>query len=239
MAHVAPVPEGLAHKLNALWGTRWLFNRRPLTATVLAIVVSPVVMWFNDYTIVWGRVLPLGYQWVSALCDAFLAVGIGAMIWNFGGVKVQELPRLWQQLLRCRGFHVGLLASGYILSLSHVYNERGSVTTWDRRTGPNGLYHTLFVFPFLGYVFCLLLFATIGVFLGKVTWQRCAWTWAALAVALTAAFVWELGGVYDGQHQKAPSGYSKHEYSNPPNPYCEGAITVHLCGPAAGRAPIK
>lgn len=234
----------VARRLNALPGTRWLFNRHPAVAFLLSLCMSPLFMWLNDWLVVWGRVLPLSYQWLSALFDAFLAMGIGMMIWNLRRFSYYDLPEFFRNLVKRRALHVGLILVWLVLSLLHTYAERDSVDTWDRRLGLNSIYHNLFLFPFLGYVYTLLFFATACMVASKkmlgASWSLFIPAWITFMLAFGIGAGWyTAGSQFDAHHQKAPNGVSKHEYSNPPDPWCGGVITVHVCGPAKGRAPIK
>jgi hypothetical protein len=234
----------VARKLNVLWGTRWFFNRHPVVAFLISLFLSPLFMWLNDYLIVWGRILPFSYQWLSALFDSLLDVGIGVMLWNLRKIPFADFPRFIQWLLGRRLFHVGLILFWVGMSLLHVYQERGSVNTWERRGGPNSIYHTVPLFPFLGYVYTLLLIVTVVLVFARKTaesdWRHIVRVGFTFVVAFTIGWAWLWAGVkFDTTHQKAPNGISKHEFSNPRKPWCNGKLTVHICGPAKGRAPIK
>lgn len=194
-------------------------------------------MWLVDVLIVWGRVLPLSYQWLSALFDGLLAIGAGLMTWNLRPMHYSDLPRFTQRVLwGSRKFHVLLFLVWLALSMLHVYQERGSVDTWERRLGPNSIYHNLFLFPFLGYVYSLLLFATASLMFGyagihgSVLWFFRGWFVFLLSFGIAAGWFWA-GAQFDVHHQRAPNGVSKHNYSSPYKPWCGGVITVHICGP--------
>lgn len=236
----------VAGKLNALPGTRWLLNRHPVVAFLCSLGLSPLFMWLNDVLFVWGRILPLSYQWLSALFDGLLAVGIGVMIGSVRKIPFHEFPRVIQWLVVRRSFHVVLILVWLVLSLLHMYLESDSVNTWDQRSGLNYLYHNFVLFPFLGYLYTLLLAAVTGTVLGMRVgsdgWRGRVfirlWLSSAVAMAIGLAWVWA-GSSFDASHQRAPNGISKHRYSNPPRPWCGGVITVHICGPVKGRAPIN
>lgn len=231
---MATIGEQLATKLNALPGTRWLFNQRAFIVFLIALGLSPTLMWVNDYLLVWGKVWPLSYQWLSALCDSLLAAGIGLMAWQAKVIDWGNVPKVVRRLLKGGWFHLTVLALWASFSIGHMFQESGSVNSWERRTGPNGLYHNVFLVPFLGYVYTLLLIVVISLFFNADHYasQRLL-LHAATVLAIGAGLVWLwAGSSFDATHQNAPNGVSKHYYSNPPDPWCGGVITVHICGPA-------
>lgn len=220
--------SGLASKLHALPGTQWFFNRKPWQVFLIAITLSPLTMWANDVLIVWGRVWPLSYQWLSALFDAFLAVGLMLLVAVARAINFGELPGPVRFAIRQWWMHVLVLAAWAYFSISHTLAEVGV-----DHSGPNAWYHNWFLVPFLGYAYTLLVAVGVahlfvgsnwvgpGIFINLVT---------VLALVPVAAWVW--AGKYDGTHQFAPNGVSKHRYANPQDkPWCGGIITVHICGP--------
>lgn len=224
----------LAEGLNVLPGTRWFFNLRGRWAFVVALLLSPTAMWINDYLLVWGKVWPFSYQWLSALFDGLLAVGLGLLVWMANYVGTDDLPRATRSLLGSRLAHVIILLVWAGFSIGHALQESDSVNSWARRTGPNALYHNVFLVPFLGYCYTVLLIVGVSVFF-TLTYMHGAgmpmYVVVLLALAIGGAWLWA-GAKFDATHQLAPNGISKHYYANPPDPWCGGAITVHICGPA-------
>jgi len=161
-------------------------------------------------------------------------VGLGLMVWLANYVHLEDLPRVSQHILLRRWAHVVILLMWAAFSIGHMVLESGSVNSLARRTGPNALYHNVFLVPFLGYCYTVLLVVAVSIFFTTGYAHGAAlplYVAALLAVVIGGAWFWA-GSQFDAKHQLAPNGVSKHYYANPPDPWCGGVITVHICGPA-------
>ena len=228
---IAAYNEPLSRRLNVLPGFRWLFDLKPGVGGLALLMLSPVMMWIFDILIVHGYVVPLSYQWFSALADTALALG--------GGVLLAIL-KPWLHyapvLLQRQWVHWLIVAFFFAFSAWHMAQERGSFGGWDRRTGPNYLYHNLFLVPVLGYVLTVAAIAAAsGLFSAIWFWRRSGLMTRgvyafgfALALFVLCGLVWVSAGLYDGTHQFAPNGVSKHEYANPAHPWQGGLIPQFL-----------
>jgi len=222
--HTSPRRQ-LSLRLNVFPPLRWLFDLHPVWVAVVCMAISPGVMWLNDILLVHGRFIPLQQQWLSALFDIALAIAAAVMVAVARSAGTAELPH-W---VRNRVFHALLLLGGCYLSISHMWQARGSVTTWERRLGPNSLYHNILLYPFLGYLLGLL-FVTTFVFYLTHGYKRSRYL-AAYVFVLALTGAWAAAGIYDGDHQFAPGGIPKASIANPSDPWCGGLLTRPLCGP--------
>ena len=96
----------------------------------------------------------------------------------------------------------------YGVAFLHMWQESGSVDTWERRLGANAVYHNFVVYPLIGYALTILFVASL---------KYGSWNGRIGVILVTVVLVggWVLLGVYDGAHQFAPNGVSKHVYASP------------------------
>jgi hypothetical protein len=217
----------LSRQLNVFSPLRRLFDLHPFALFLVCCSLSPGVMWVNDILLVHGRFIPLEDQWYSAQADVFLAAAVaimaGALRWK------NEKPRMFPAFVRSRFLHWAIIGFAVAVGAWHVWQERSSIPTWERRLGPNSLYHNLVLYPLLGYLLILLFIAlTSTLFVG---YGLRFFRFATLVAALFCVAIWYISGTYDGEHQYTPSGVHKSYIANPPDPWCGGLLTRPLCGP--------
>ena len=221
-----PPPQRLSRKLNVLWIWRVLFDLHPTVAVLVMMLVSPVAMWLNDLLFVHGRFIPLRDQWLSALFDFALAVAAGVLIGLIRKIDMEFFPS-W---VARRSLHWLLVLGAFALGAGHVWQERASIPSLERRLGPNSLYHNLFLYPFLGYTLALLVLGAIGIMIHGQYWRAPHFV---AGIALVCALIggWAWAGTYDRMHPYTPTGVHKSDIANPPDPWCGGWLTKSLCGP--------
>lgn len=226
MQHPYPIPYWrLSRQLNVFSPLTVLFGLHPFALLLVCCALSPGVLWANDILLVHGRFIPLEDQWQSAQADVFLAFGAATMAYVLRLTKPYAFPAF----VRSRWLHWGIVGFAAALGAWHVWQERSSIPSWERRLGPNSLYHNLVLYPLLGYVLILLLIALVTtLFVKHELWII---RFAALMAALFCGTIWFLSGVYDGQHQYTRDGVHKSYIANPPDPWCGGLLTRPLCGP--------
>ena len=214
---IAAIARPLSERLGVPWGLRWFFDH-PVMAVGVLWFLSPGVMWINDVIFVRGSVVPPSYQWFSALCDPLLALGVGGLLWALG--RFATVPGFLQHWW----VHVPVLVLFIAGSVQHTLAESGDITTLERRLGPNSIYHNMFLFPVLGYIVALVFLAAA---FSLFTSGPSATLPLGLAIlfALGCVYVWYRAGVYDGTHQFAPDGVSKHSYANPEHPWRDGYVS--------------
>lgn len=214
----------LSRNLNALAPWRWFFDLHPVWMAVVCAAISPGVMWLNDILLVHGRFVPFNQQWVSAQFDIALSIAIATLA---GGLRNTRMG-LFPYWLASRLLHRTIAVAAFIVGLLHVWQERASVSSWERRLGPNSLYHNLLLYPFLGYALTLLLLVAVA-----TLWRQPLGY--GFVLRYFAAFLligsWVIAGQYDGKHQFAPGGIPKAYIANQPDPWCGGLLTRPLCGP--------
>ncbi|HVI69290.1 MAG TPA: hypothetical protein VM581_02430 [Magnetospirillaceae bacterium] len=211
----------LGDKLGMWWPWRLIFDKHPVVIALIFILISPVMMWVFDILVVHGRFIPLSHQWLSAQFDIALAVAIATMaaMLRGSGVPMQHFAP-W---LRSWPLHLLLVVLGLALSAAHMYQERGSITTVERRTGINSLYHNGLLYVILVYALGLLLCAVAWMFIRHGAWREPHMI-LGLLVVFGLIYAWYRAGVYDGSHQLAPDGTSKHDLANPEHPWRDGLI---------------
>lgn len=210
----------LAERLGVFKPWHWVFNRPPWAVVLIFALIAPFNMWFIDILVVRGTIVHPTYQWYGAwLGDILLAFAGGLM-----AMILRESPTL--PPFRRRGLvHGGILLFWCAFSAWHMWQESSQVNTWERRFSPNGVYHAFFIYPFLGYALTVLIIATF--FRARVRHMR------EVAAQILVIFLIVGYGTtlyYDAANQVAPDGVSKHYYANPPDPWCHGLITRHICG---------
>lgn len=209
----------LAERLEAFKPWHWVLNRPPWAIVLIFALIAPFNMWFIDILVVRGTIVHPTLQWYGAwLGDILLAIAGGLM------AMVLQESRDPLHFPRRRLVHGGILLFWCAFSIWRMWLESHQVTTWERRFSPNGIYHTFFVYPFLGYALTLLFLAA---FFRSKTWHLGEAASRILVIALVLAY----GGTlyYDAANQVAPDGVSKHYYANPPDPWCRGLITRYIC----------
>lgn len=210
----------LAESLGAFKPWHWVLNRPPWMAVLIFALIAPFNMWFIDILVVRGTIVHPTYQWYAAwLGDILLAIAGGLMLMILR--ESPTLPRYRHRWL----LHGGILLFWCAYSAWHMWQESDGVDTWERRLSPNGIYHAFFIYPFLGYALSLLFIAT---FFSIRTRRLSEITAQILVILLVIGY----GGTifYDSQVRTASNGVSKHYYANPPDPWCHGLITRHICG---------
>lgn len=209
----------LGAKLGMWWPWRLIFDKHPVAIALIFIVISPVMMWVFDILVVHGRFIPFSHQWRSALFDIALAVAIAIM-----AAMLRNSPaQFFAPWLRSWPLHAALIVVGVALSAAHMYQERGSITTLERRTGINSLYHNGLLYIILVYALGLLLVAVAWMFIRHGAWKEFHMILGLLMV-FGLIYSWYRAGVYDGSHQLAPDGTSKHDLANPEHPWRNGLI---------------
>lgn len=216
----------LSYKLGVFAPWRRLFDMDPVLLAVTLIIISPMVMWLNDILLVHGRLLSPNEQWLSAQFDIALALAAAVGVGLLRNIDMQKFPNF----LRSRLLHWTCLLLAVATSLLHVWQERGSITTWERRLGPNSLYHNLVLYPLLGYLLLVIVISVVVVWV----WGWQAGVQYAVGMALMVVLIgsWVVAGRYDATHQYAPGGTPKAVIANPPDPWCGGLLTEPICGPA-------
>lgn len=200
---------------------RWVVNSNWLAVIAILIGLSPLAMWLNHLLFTKVEFMPLSHQWLSALFDPLLAVGVGVMVWQLGRINASDIPLGLRQILERKTVHIAVVALWFVFSAWHVYNERKDVTTWSRRLGPNSIYHNGFLVPFFGYLYTVLL--VVSVVIAVSTWRLQSIGVLLVALATALAWFWA-GNWYDANHRLAPDGKSKHVYTSPQDPWQDGLI---------------
>lgn len=221
-ASLVPVSQ----KLNVLAPWRWLVDLHPNAVWVACFIISPGMLWVNDILFVYGRLVPPNQQWVSAQFDIALALAAAIMVTVLRSAEASRIP----SFVRDRRVHWMLVLCGFAVAFIRVWQEKDAVTTWERRLGPNSLYHNILLYPFLVYLLGLLFLATF-VFIMGGGYRQQGYTMAYSVIFVLIAS-WAAAVVYDGSHQYAPGGTPKAVIANPPDPWCGGLLTERLCGPA-------
>lgn len=205
----------LGDKLCIRWPWRLLVNKHPFRMWLDLVLLTLGVMWMNDLLIVHGRILHPDEQWLAPQMYFAFALAIATLAAMLRGLPWQYFPGwLWHPAL-----HLALPLIGLGMAVGHVQGEWNSTPA----IGPNWLYHNLFIYPFLGYLFGILLIAVGRMFFRKQAWTE-AHMWGGLVVvaACVGLCIWAV--MYDHTHQFAPSGISKHELANPAHPWQDGLI---------------
>jgi|GEM_PF-6909501 len=188
---------------KALRPWNFIINRAPIQGFLALVMVSPGAFFLLNWAIR-GEWIPFSYQWYSALIGDVLLALLG-----FSYLRVIHYGYWQGEVFKRRFWHYFWIVVFYGVGILHMWQERGSVTTWERRLGANSVYHTFVVYPLLGY-------ALVVLFWLAFKYAR-SWHWRAVTILVTVALVggWYALGIYDGAHQFAPNGVSKHVYSSP------------------------
>lgn len=216
----------LSYKLGVFAPWRWLFDLHPVLLFFTLVAISPGVMLANDLLLVHGRIMPFNQMWLSAQFDIALALAAAVAVGMLRKVRIEQFPGI----LRARPLHYLCLLFGVGMSAVHMWQERASIPSLERRLGSNSLYHNLVLYPLLGYLLVLLCIAVVCVW--YVGWRGLSVQYA-LGIALLTVLIggWVSAGRYDRTHQYAPGGVHKSLIANPSDPWCGGLLTEPLCGP--------
>lgn len=208
----------LSQRLNIPrpWG--WVLNRKFPAVFAIMVCVSPGMMEVNDVLWVHGHFVPLNAQWLSALFDVALGLAVAILATMLKWFPADQFPgwlrRRWVQAIPV------LLAT--VVAVWHVYQERTSIPTLERRFGFNSIYHNILLYPFLGYALGFLLIAAVTM-LFHGGWRSPVYCFClALVLALIVSWIW--AGTFDGAHQYAPDGTPKSDLANPAHPWHNGLI---------------
>ena len=192
---------GLADQLQTLRPWNFIINRPPLQGFLVLALVSPG-MFFLLNAVFRSEWVPLSHQWMSALVgDVFLAA-MGGFYLHLINEQRYLVRVFWHRMT-----HYVWIAVWYAFGLFHSWQESGSLN-WEQRLGPNYLYHTLVVYPLLGYALIVLTWTMLR----QLDWGNRV---VGIVMFLGCVGVWAFLGMYDGSHQYAPGGISKHIINSP------------------------